>query len=154
MKNNSAFSSRKFKYGSLSVAMTCVIVAAIILFNGVFKMLADKYLWYTDLTRDEIYTLSEVAVEALANVDKDVHILFCDDPATLTSLLLSADHLDCPVVSIETLADTEGFHDAYRITFTKKEKASLFALWLLLRCEYPHHRLCALRRKIKNNKTI
>ena len=83
MKKNSAFSSRKFKYGSLSVAMTCVIVAAVILFNGVFKMLADKYLWYTDLTRDEIYTLSDVAVEALANVDKDVHILFCDDPDNL-----------------------------------------------------------------------
>ena len=80
---NSAFSSRKFKYGSLSVAMTCVIIAAILLFNGVFKLLADKYLWYTDLTRDEIYTLSDAAVEALAGVDKDVHILFCDDPDNL-----------------------------------------------------------------------
>ena len=83
MKKNSALSSRKFKYGSLSVAMTCVIIAAIVLFNGVFKMLADKYLWYTDLTRDEIYTLSDVAVQALENVDKDVHILFCDDPDNL-----------------------------------------------------------------------
>lgn len=77
---NSAFSSRKFKYGSLSVAMTCVIIIAVMLFNGVFKLLADKYLWYTDLTRDEIYTLSDAAVAALENVDKDVHILFCDDP--------------------------------------------------------------------------
>lgn len=82
MKNN-AFSSRKFKYGSLSVIMTCVIIAAVLLFNGVFKMLADKYLWYTDLTRDEIYTLSDVAVEAIENIDKDVHILFCDDPDNL-----------------------------------------------------------------------
>ncbi len=80
MKKNSVFSSRKFKYGSLSVAMTCVVIAAVVLFNGVFKLLADKYLWYTDLTRDEIYTLSDVAVEALVNVDKDVEILFCDDP--------------------------------------------------------------------------
>ncbi len=80
---NSAFSSRKFKYGSLSVIMTCVIIAAIMLFNGVFKLLADKYLWYTDLTRDEIYTLSDVAVQALENVDRDVHILFCDDPDNL-----------------------------------------------------------------------
>ncbi len=80
---NSAFSSRKLKYGSLSVIMTCVIIAAVMLFNGVFKLLADKYLWYTDLTRDEIYTLSDVAVQALENVDKDVHILFCDDPDNL-----------------------------------------------------------------------
>ena len=50
----SALSSRKLKYGSLSVALTCVIIAAVVLFNGVFKMLADKYLWYTDLTRDEM----------------------------------------------------------------------------------------------------
>ena len=81
--NKNTFSSRKFKYGSLSVALTCVIIVSVILFNGIFKMLADKYLWYTDLTRDEIYTLSDVAVEALANVDKDVHILFCDDPDNL-----------------------------------------------------------------------
>lgn len=80
---NSAFTSRKFKYGSLSVVMTCVIIAAVMLFNGVFKLLADKYLWYTDLTRDEIYTLSDVAVEAVADIDKDVHILFCDDPDNL-----------------------------------------------------------------------
>ncbi len=77
---NSAFSSKKFKYGSLSIAMTCVIIAAVLLFNGVFKMLADKYLWYTDLTRDEIYTLSEAAVAAVEVLDKDVTILFCDDP--------------------------------------------------------------------------
>lgn len=81
--NKSTFSSRKFKYGSLSFIMTCVIIAAVMLFNGVFKMLADKYLWYTDLTRDEIYTLSSAAVEALQNVDKDVEILFCDDPDNL-----------------------------------------------------------------------
>ncbi len=80
---NSAFSSKKFKYGSLSVAMTCVIIAAVLLLNGVFKLLADKYLWYTDLTRDEIYTLSDAAVTALENVDKDVTILFCDDPDNL-----------------------------------------------------------------------
>lgn len=80
---NSAFSSRKFKYGSLSVAMTCVIIAAVVLFNGVFKMLADKYLWYTDLTSDHIYTLSDAAVSALEGVDKDVTILFCDDPDNL-----------------------------------------------------------------------
>lgn len=80
---NSAFSSRKFKYGSLSIVMTCVIIAAVMLLNGVFKLLADKYLWYTDLTRDEIYTLSDVAVQAIENVDRDVHILFCDDPDNL-----------------------------------------------------------------------
>lgn len=80
---NSAFTSRKFKYGSLSIAMTCVIIAAIMLLNGVFKLLADKYLWYTDLTRDEIYTLSDVAVDAVSGIDKDVHVLFCDDPDNL-----------------------------------------------------------------------
>ena len=95
---NSAFSSRKFKYGSLSVAMTCVIIAAVLLLNGVFKLLADKYLWYTDLTRDEIYTLSDAAVEALENIDKDVHILFCDDPDNIeneyySKMIYKTDHL-------------------------------------------------------------
>ena len=101
--------------------------------------------------KDETMTMGLFAQTPIAIKDAEYleAVLFCDDPATLTSLLLSADHLDCPVVSLETLTDTESFRCAYRITFTKKEKASLFALWLLLRCEYPHHRLCALWRKIK-----
>lgn len=73
-------SGRKFRYGGIAVIFTCVLIAVVVLLNAVFSVLADKFRWYTDLTSDEIYTLSDAAVEAIENIDKDVDIIFCDDP--------------------------------------------------------------------------
>lgn len=84
MKKGS-FGSRRLRYGGLAVAFTCALVVVVLLLNGVFSMLAEKFLWYTDLTSEEMYTLSDAAVDALKSVDKDVTILFCDDPDNLNS---------------------------------------------------------------------
>lgn len=73
-------SGRRFRYGGVAVAFSCVLIAVVILINALFSALAKKFLWYTDLTSDEIYTLSDAAVEAIKDIDKDVEIIFCDDP--------------------------------------------------------------------------
>lgn len=57
--------SRRFRYGSMSVAITALVIAAILLFNVIFSALADKYLWHVDLTRENIYTLSDNCKELL-----------------------------------------------------------------------------------------
>jgi len=85
MENNTSLHSRKFKYGSAAVIMTCVIIAAVVLVNVLFSALASKFLWYTDLTAESLYTLSDAAVEAIADIDKDVDIIFCDSPDNLMS---------------------------------------------------------------------
>lgn len=71
---------RRARFGGVAIAFSCVLIAVVILINALFSMLAKKYLWYTDLTSDEIYTLSDAAVEAIKDIDKDVDIIFCDDP--------------------------------------------------------------------------
>lgn len=78
MRNSTT--SRRFKYGALSTVLTCVVIIAVILFNAVFSALAAKFIWYTDLTPEEIYTLSEKAIEAAKEIKTDVTVLFCDDP--------------------------------------------------------------------------
>ncbi|MCQ2427629.1 MAG: GldG family protein [Clostridia bacterium] len=85
MENNSSLHSRKFKYGSLAVLMTCVIIAAVILVNVLFTALASKFLWYTDLTSESLYTLSDAAVDAIKDIEQDVDIIFCDNPDALMS---------------------------------------------------------------------
>ncbi len=75
--------SRKFRYGSVSVTLTCLFIAAIIIFNVIFSALAEKFMWYIDMTSEELYTVSDATWDALADVDKDVRILFCSDPDTL-----------------------------------------------------------------------
>lgn len=85
MNNSQFFHSRRFRHGSIAAIFTCVLIAVVLLFNAVFSVLADKFLWYTDLTSEEIYTLSDAAVNCIANIDKDVDIIFCDDPDNLMS---------------------------------------------------------------------
>lgn len=72
--------SKKFKHGSVSLALVIVIIAAVILVNAIFTALSDKYLWYVDMTADSIYTLSDPAKELLATefkTEKPVKVIFC-----------------------------------------------------------------------------
>ncbi len=75
----SGLSSRRFRYGSAAVILTAAIVAVILLVNAIFSLLADKFMLYTDLTSQRLYTLSQAAIDSIASIDKDVDIIFCDD---------------------------------------------------------------------------
>ena len=81
--NRSFMHSRKFRYGSVSVALTAAFIAAIILINVVFTALSQKFMWYVDMTSEELYTISEATWAALEDVDDEVKIIFCSDPDTL-----------------------------------------------------------------------
>ena len=73
-------SSRRFKYGAISTVLTCLVIVAVILVNAIFSALASKFMWYTDLTPEEIYTISDKAKIAVDQIKSDVTVLFCDDP--------------------------------------------------------------------------
>ncbi len=51
--------SRKFRYGSVSVAMTALVVAVVVMFNAGVSALASKYGLYVDMTTEKLYTLSD-----------------------------------------------------------------------------------------------
>lgn len=59
------FHSKKFRYGSVSLAFTIIIIAAVILFNAIFTALSRKFVWYIDMTSEQVYTLSDEAVKLL-----------------------------------------------------------------------------------------
>lgn len=71
--------TKKFRHGSVSLALTIVIVAAVILFNAIFSALANKYLWFVDMTSEQIYSLTDDARALLDTMDteKEVEIIFC-----------------------------------------------------------------------------
>ena len=46
--------TKKFRYGSVSLALTIVIIAAVILLNAIFTALSKKYVWYIDMTADQM----------------------------------------------------------------------------------------------------
>lgn len=81
--SKSGAKSRALKYGSVSAVLSVLLIAAIILVNVIFTMLADKYLWYVDMTQADLYTLSDACYDLLADVSEDVTIYFCDQPDNL-----------------------------------------------------------------------
>lgn len=81
--NRTGAKSRAFRYGSVSAALSILLIVVIILFNAIFSMLAEKYLWYVDMTQANLYTLSDACFDLLSNVSEDVTIYFCDQPDNL-----------------------------------------------------------------------
>ena len=73
--------TKKFRHGSVSVALTVIVIAAVILLNAIFTALSQKYLWYIDMTPEPRFTLSEEAKEVLGAMDtsKEVNIILCDE---------------------------------------------------------------------------
>ena len=80
--------SKKFKHGSVSIALVIVIIAAVILINAIFTALAQKYLWYVDMTSESMYTLTDAAKTLLSenfNTEKEVLVTFCAEKDILES---------------------------------------------------------------------
>ena len=74
---------------------TALVIAAVILFNVVFSMLASKYLWYIDMTREGLYTVS--GGRGLGGHNAIVKaVLFRLVKSTLTALFVSSSIDGCP----------------------------------------------------------
>ncbi len=71
MKNN-AFNKRKLRYASSSVALTALIIAAIIVVNIIFSALAQKFLWYVDMTPEQLFTLSDACFDLIEKGDESI----------------------------------------------------------------------------------
>ena len=71
--------SRNLKYGATSVIISVVLVAAIVVVNFLFSALSARYSFYTDMTGESNYTITEEVREALHAVEDEVNIIFCHD---------------------------------------------------------------------------
>lgn len=83
MNRTGFFKTKSFRYGSTATAFTAAFIAVVVVFNIIFTALANRYLWYIDMTKEEIFTLSEATKEILADVDEEIHIYFASEPDVL-----------------------------------------------------------------------
>lgn len=83
MNRMSFLHNKKFRYGSVSVALTAVFIAIIVIFNVIFSSLAYKLNWYVDMSPEEFYTLGDASKALLSDIEADVNIIFCMDPDEL-----------------------------------------------------------------------
>ncbi len=57
----------------MSAGITALVIAAVILVNVIFSMLANKYLWYIDLTTEGLYGISDNCFALLDETFKTVN---------------------------------------------------------------------------------
>lgn len=92
--------SRKFRHGSVSLALTLLVVAAVIIANTVFTALSSGFGWYIDMSEHLIYGIGRECEDYIRNTilpmtenpdsadgDGQIKILLCDERRNLESVL-------------------------------------------------------------------
>ena len=60
-----AVDKRNLKYGSLSVTITVIFIALVIILNVITTSLSSVHGWYTDMTASGYYSLSDPFIEEM-----------------------------------------------------------------------------------------
>lgn len=124
--------SRKFKYGSVATAFTIAFIAIIVIFNIIFTALANKYLWFVDMTEERLFTLSDASKEVMSDIPEDVYIYFASEPDALmngtyssylryiytTALQFEEEFPNVHVEAVDVLKNPAFFREYYNTTAT------------------------------------
>ena len=104
--------NKRLKYGSTSAAITALAVALVVVANVIFTVLAARFMWFSDMTNSNLYTLSDEAIALLDQITAPVKIIFAADadkledgtynentPLVFNTAKQIAEH--CPNVTVE-----------------------------------------------------
>ncbi|MGM9637776.1 MAG: Gldg family protein [Eubacteriales bacterium] len=86
---------KNFRFGSLAVVLSAVVIAVIVVVNVIISSLATKYGWYFDMTSENLYQVSDESIELLSAVDgtkNQVTIYFLTDKDRLGQGVSSSDY--------------------------------------------------------------
>lgn len=126
MRNGSFMRSRKFRYGSIAVTMTALVVALIIMLNAGISALADKYGFYIDMTNKGMYSLTDNCRDLL---DENIKQTIADRKAANEAL--PATNLEVAQTNVErmtsslALADTNIDRADKNIALTERNRVLL-----------------------------
>lgn len=66
-----ASTGRKLRYGGTSVALTALIIAAVIIVNVIFSLCVQRFTWYVDLTPELKFTISDDCYDLIGGESDD-----------------------------------------------------------------------------------
>lgn len=64
------FKSKNFKYGSSATAITVIVIAALVILNVILTALGSAFGWFTDLTTQSYYKLTEPFIREFEKLTK------------------------------------------------------------------------------------
>ena len=132
----SLLKSKKFRYGASGTLLTVAFIAVIVIFNIIFSALAQKYMWFVDMTEEKVFTLSDEAKETLSDVTDDVQIYFASEPDVLmanslsryiytTALQLDEEFPNISVECVDVLKNPSFFRGFYETAATDIDPTSV-----------------------------
>lgn len=65
---------KRFKYGALSVTVTVIFVAAIVLINIIFNMMLDRFYITADLTDNSMYSIDNTTVDYIKGIEDNIRL--------------------------------------------------------------------------------
>ena len=77
--------SQRAKHSTLSLILTVVVIAAVVLANAAATMLFDRYPLTFDMTSKKIYTVSQTSLDYVKKIDTDVTVTVFADEDTFTN---------------------------------------------------------------------
>ena len=77
---------KKFKYGTLSVVVICLVTAITIVVNLMAGLISKRYPVKLDFTPDKRFELSDETIDVLKNLDKDIEITVATEKDMFASM--------------------------------------------------------------------
>ncbi len=93
--NNNIYSDkikkhRRLKFGAFAVGLTVAVIALVVIINVVFSALSTKFMWYKDMTKEQIYGITQQSIDLLDDYrgtgDFKISIVFCQYADQLDSV--------------------------------------------------------------------
>ena len=79
--NQNVNKHRRLKFGALAVGLTAAVIALVVIVNAVFSVLATKFMWYVDMTKEQIYGITQQSLDLLdsyrSTEEFTIDIVFC-----------------------------------------------------------------------------
>lgn len=78
--------NKKFKYGSVAVLLTVLILAVVLVLNIFITLFSDHFGWYADTSSSGLFGFSDTSISLLDKIDKEnneIHIYYFSDKNTL-----------------------------------------------------------------------
>lgn len=76
---------RKLRYGATSTALTVVVIAAVLILNVIVGVIADRYPISIDLSKDQIFTLSEESVKVAKQITGELEIVVFNNESAIAN---------------------------------------------------------------------
>ena len=93
--NNNIYSDkikkhRRLKFGAFAVGLTVTVIALVVIINAVFSALSTKFMWYKDMTKEQIYGITQQSIDLLDDYrgtnEFKISIVFCQYADQLDSV--------------------------------------------------------------------